>query len=359
MFTPPDEGRDGAVIDSTVRPDHHHRIDQHLLPNMSPIRRKQQHRMMMVEDEDDEEAEDRMVLASPMGRMDLSTPAVAGGGTRVAEVDGVVVEATPTSMIRPMQLLAPRFHTSGEMEDEGEDEDEAYTHDHETYDVHRQEDSHDTESYDDHHYGHEIGTQGSNDTETVTMDVNAEEEEEREEERRRREEEMQSIELARQMMAEEAMAAHHIGANFLRDNADQYSQEDLAALEAAIAEEDPLTNGVEEEEEEGEGDLSYDHLLRLGEQIGDVKSERWAMVAQTHIDKLPTLQFEPSMAEGKEENHTEVKCQVCQCPYEADETLRRLPCGHCFHVDCVDQWLKTKDTCCFCKKSIVQEADGE
>lgn len=146
--------------------------------------------------------------------------------------------------------------------------------------------------------------------------------------------------------------------NFLTNHADQYSQEDLAALEAAMAQEDPMAH-VDEEAEDGEesdeAELSYDALLRLGEQIGDVKEERWTMEAQKHIDKLPTLAFEPSMAEGKEENHTEVKCQVCQCPYEADEELRRLPCNHCFHKECVDQWLKTKDTCCFCKKSIVEE----
>ena len=157
-------------------------------------------------------------------------------------------------------------------------------------------------------------------------------------------------------MAEEALTSYAMSSNFLRDNADQYSDMDLAALEAAMAEEDPLAQVDDDAEgEEEDAELSYDAMLRLGERIGNVKEERWAIVSSTHIEKLPTFKFSPSMAEGKEENHTERKCQVCQCEYEAEEDLRRLPCGHCFHTDCVDIWLATKDSCPFCRKCILQD----
>ena len=185
-------------------------------------------------------------------------------------------------------------------------------------------------------------------------------EEETAEQRAQREIE-ESEALARQLMAEEAMASYAQSTNYLRDNADQFSQEDLAALEAAMAEEDPEASADEGEGEgdEGEGgeesNLSYDALLRLGERIGDVKSEMWALSAAQHIAKLPTLPFHKSMAEGKEENHTERKCQVCQCEYEDGETLRKLPCGHCFHKECIDEWLGRSEGCAFCRRSIVPE----
>lgn len=175
---------------------------------------------------------------------------------------------------------------------------------------------------------------------------------ETEEERIQREME-ESEALARRMMAEEAIATYHMSIENLRNNADHFSEEDLAALQAAMAEEDP------EEDEAGESDdsheMTYDALLRLGERIGDVKEERWACVAQDKIEKIPTLLFVPSMAEGKDENHTEVKCLICQENYELGEMLRCLPCQHCFHKDCVDTWLSTKDTCAFCRKSIESE----
>ena len=162
------------------------------------------------------------------------------------------------------------------------------------------------------------------------------------------------------------MASYAMSTNYLRDNADQFSEEDMAALQAAMAEENPENennhNGDEEGGDEGEGndqegedsnEMSYDALLQLGERIGNVKEERWALGAQEQINRLPTLVWEPSMGEGKAENHTEVKCQVCQFPYEEGDVLRRLPCDHCFHKDCVDSWLETKDTCALCRKSIV------
>jgi hypothetical protein len=157
----------------------------------------------------------------------------------------------------------------------------------------------------------------------------------------------ESESLARQLMAEEAMASYQMSSNFLRENADQFSEEDLAALQAAMAEEDP------EEEEEEEGEMSYDTLLRLGERIGNVKEERWAVVAREMIDSIPLVKFTLDMAEGKEENHTHVKCQICQFAYEEGDMLRMLKCGHCFHGDCVGTWLMGKDTCAFCRKSIV------
>jgi hypothetical protein len=174
---------------------------------------------------------------------------------------------------------------------------------------------------------------------------------------RRQREEEESIELARQMMAEEAMASYHHHFQIVRDSAD-LSQEDREALQAALAEDE--REAQEEEgadiEQDEEGNMSYETMLQLGERIGDVKSERWTMVAQKHIAKLPVFTFQNATSmkdNGKEENDSDLKCLVCQCEYEQDESLRRLPCGHCFHTDCVDQWLKTKDFCLYCRQTIV------
>jgi hypothetical protein len=193
--------------------------------------------------------------------------------------------------------------------------------------------------------------------------------EETDEERRRREEE-ESENLARQLMAEEAMASYAQSTNFLRSHANEYSEEDLRALEALIAEEDPTTHqaaidvdldvdadidGVVDGEIVGEesADLSYETLLRLGERMGDVKSERWAMKAKQEIAKLKKVNFTADMARGKDENDCAVKCLICQFQYEEGDVVAVLPCGHNFHHDCVDQWLLTKDHCPYCRQSIV------
>lgn len=151
-----------------------------------------------------------------------------------------------------------------------------------------------------------------------------------------------SLELARHLMAEEAMASyqHHVQLLQHVDDAD------YRAIRDALQEDEQheLAEAVDE------GSISYDGLLELGEQIGDVKSERWAMVAQNEIDKLETLMAKALPAT---DDDSTVKCLICQCEYEPTETLRRLPCGHCFHQSCVDQWLSEKDVCPYCRKPIT------
>lgn len=46
-------------------------------------------------------------------------------------------------------------------------------------------------------------------------------------------------------------------------------------------------------------DMDYEQLLSLGQQLGDVKKERWALVCEKHIKKLPTFSFNPKLAKGK------------------------------------------------------------
>ena len=178
----------------------------------------------------------------------------------------------------------------------------------------------------------------------------------------REREEDESLELARRLMAEEAMASYQGSFQLLRESANQLSQEDYDALQNAL-EEEQHEQVAEFEDEQGE--LSYDALLQLGERIGDVKAERWAFMAENEIEKLPCFQFvrvsleKGILEEDGETDDSELKCLVCQCEYDETELLRRLPCGHCFHADCVGQWLKEKDVCPYCRQCIVATVSTE
>lgn len=181
---------------------------------------------------------------------------------------------------------------------------------------------------------------------------------------RRLREEEESIELARSLMAEEAMASYQHHFQLIRDNDDALSPQDREALQAALAEEER-----EEQEEhaadldvDDEGNMSYEAMLQLGERIGDVKSERWQCVAAEHIAKLPIFEFDAGKHAGGTEDvdDSELKCLVCQCEYEQGESLNRLPCGHCFHSgDCVGQWLASNSVCPYCRQSIVANDDND
>ena len=162
--------------------------------------------------------------------------------------------------------------------------------------------------------------------------------------------EEESIALARQLMAQEALESYAaFSSDYLRYNTEQYSPEDLEALHAALNDDDM------DEEVGGEtNDEQYEIMLRLGAAIGDVKNERWKMVSEQYISLLPTFHFNREAVQGLDENDSQCKCMVCQFVYEEGECLRTLPCGHCFHAECVDQWLKDKDCCAYCRQPIVQ-----
>ncbi|KAG7361009.1 ring finger domain containing protein [Nitzschia inconspicua] len=179
------------------------------------------------------------------------------------------------------------------------------------------------------------------------------------EEQARRDEEA-SLELARALQAEEAMAsytaAYQVSMEYLRNHQNEFSQEELAALQAAVEEENNANQGDEIEANAADvSDLSYDMLLRLGNQMGDVKLERWAMVAQQKIDALPLVIFDPESVNESKSNDCDIKCLVCHEQYEKGNSLRCLPCGHLFHAMCVDQWLHCSDKCPFCRTSLNNE----
>lgn len=52
-----------------------------------------------------------------------------------------------------------------------------------------------------------------------------------------------------------------------------------------------------------------------------------------------------------EEDDSE-KCTICLSQFEVENDVRRLPCMHLFHMDCVDQWLVTNKHCPICRVDI-------
>jgi hypothetical protein len=55
----------------------------------------------------------------------------------------------------------------------------------------------------------------------------------------------------------------------------------------------------------------------------------------------------------------EEKCAVCFNEFENDERLRRLPCEHIYHLNCVDTWLVQNSHCPVCKLDVNQALFGE
>ena len=55
----------------------------------------------------------------------------------------------------------------------------------------------------------------------------------------------------------------------------------------------------------------------------------------------------------------DLACVICICQFKIDDEIRRLPCTHVFHIDCVDTWLTIRAECPICRKDIKPHDDED
>lgn len=67
------------------------------------------------------------------------------------------------------------------------------------------------------------------------------------------------------------------------------------------------------------------------------------------IEELPTVPIDQEQVELK------LQCSVCWEDFQLNEQVRKLPCSHVFHSDCICPWLANHGTCPICRKSLVSE----
>ena len=87
--------------------------------------------------------------------------------------------------------------------------------------------------------------------------------------------------------------------------------------------------------------MSYEELLALEERMGNVNKG----LSKETIDKIPKEKF-------SRYKFSDDKCIICQYEFKVNEILKVLPCKHCFHPDCIEEWLKNQKLCPYCKGEI-------
>lgn len=69
------------------------------------------------------------------------------------------------------------------------------------------------------------------------------------------------------------------------------------------------------------------------------------------ISAIPVLAYRRGAAGGW------AQCAICLAVVRDGETVRLLPsCGHLFHVECIDLWLRSHATCPLCRCDVVVAA---
>ena len=87
--------------------------------------------------------------------------------------------------------------------------------------------------------------------------------------------------------------------------------------------------------------MSYEELLALEDRIGNVNKG----LTKEQINKLKKEKYVKN-------KFIDDKCIVCQYEFKSYEKLILLPCKHCFHPDCITQWLEKQKICPYCKSEV-------
>jgi hypothetical protein len=95
-----------------------------------------------------------------------------------------------------------------------------------------------------------------------------------------------------------------------------------------------------------------EELLRMEEQLNGLNNTTNIGANQEHIN-CRTLSYKYI----KEQISFEEKCTICLCEYDQHDYVRRLPCMHLFHIQCVDKWLTQSKRCPICRIDIDFRGD--
>ncbi|KAJ3221240.1 hypothetical protein HK099_003671 [Clydaea vesicula] len=102
-------------------------------------------------------------------------------------------------------------------------------------------------------------------------------------------------------------------------------------------------------------DMSYEGLLALSERIGEVKKKN---IPEDVLTLLPTFKFEQFKIKKnsykKKIDEADLKCSICLMDYNKGEELRKLPCFHFFHRECIDDWFKSAVACPICRIDVLE-----
>ncbi|CAE7246216.1 rnf12-a [Symbiodinium microadriaticum] len=82
---------------------------------------------------------------------------------------------------------------------------------------------------------------------------------------------------------------------------------------------------------------------------GDLSVQEPAAAGATReqISALPAFRFTKALCDDQD-----APCSICLSGFADGTLLRRLPCGHEFHRQCIDRWLRRNKRCPLCMASI-------
>jgi hypothetical protein len=77
------------------------------------------------------------------------------------------------------------------------------------------------------------------------------------------------------------------------------------------------------------------------------------------VEELPVVPIEEKHCKKNKDGTLEKPtCPVCLVDYEIGDKAKFVPCGHIFHPECLDPWLKKNNTCPVCRHELPEDPNA-
>ncbi|EAR89777.2 zinc finger, C3HC4 type (RING finger) protein (macronuclear) [Tetrahymena thermophila SB210] len=76
---------------------------------------------------------------------------------------------------------------------------------------------------------------------------------------------------------------------------------------------------------------------------------------EVELQTLKKTQFEAIQLEPKQSQPSQT-CSICFLEIENKSSIYELECKHMFHSECLDTWLKNKNSCPNCRSKVIQRS---
>jgi hypothetical protein len=123
-----------------------------------------------------------------------------------------------------------------------------------------------------------------------------------------------------------------------------------------------------------ESEMTYDRLLALDESVNrrlTVAKKSQETTPEALFKSLRTMAYRSKKKskmkkngntkdkqEKVKEEEEEDECAICLEEFKHRETLKRFPCGHCFHSKCAKEMLKFDTRCALCRYDLITKTHG-
>ena len=88
--------------------------------------------------------------------------------------------------------------------------------------------------------------------------------------------------------------------------------------------------------------MTYEQLLEMGDSAGSVSKG----LSLAQINKIKAIMY----VEGNSDTDA---CTICMEKYTTGTKLKKLPCKHEYHSECVNEWLAASKKCPVCAQDVL------